>query len=377
MHDVIVVGVGTMGAAACAELARRGAKVLGVEQFDIPHALGAHHGRSRMFRLAYFEHPDYVPLLKRAFNLWKRLEKTSGVKVFHVTGGVYLGRPDGDTVGKSAASAERHGLDHALLDPAERLGRFPQFTLPDDYAALYEPTAGFVVPELAVGAMASEALRHGAELHGREAVLDWSSDASGVRVRTDRAEYRAEKLVFAAGAWSSRLVRNLGVPLIVTRQTLGWFAPRDPAPFRYGEFPVWAFDAPDGSLYYGFPILPDHPGFKIARHQPGPPTDPDTVIRTPLPGDESDLRAALVKHIPDADGPLLSLIVCFYTNSPDSHFIIDRHPMHERVTIACGFSGHGFKFAPVVGEILADLAMHGKTTLPAQFLGLPRFGPMR
>jgi sarcosine oxidase len=223
-------------------------------------------------------------------------------------------------------------------------------------------------------------MRQGAELHGHEAVKAWQPDGSGFRVEADRGRYFAERLVFCGGAWSEPLLRDANVPLRVTRQTMGWFWPRQPEMFAYSRFPCWALDLEERSrfrgVHYGFPMMPDNPGFKIALHWPGEECDPDRVDRTPRPGDEVDLREALGRHFPGVgeNAPLLSLRVCLYTNTSDSHFILDLHPRHERVSIACGFSGHGFKFASVVGEAMADLAMHGKTALPIGFLGLRRFG---
>ena len=371
--DAIVVGIGAMGSSACYHLARRGAAVLGLERFDIPHALGSSHGQSRMIRLAYYEHPDYVPLLRRAYELWHALETISGQKLLYLTGGLYIGEPEGELVGGSLRAAREHGLEHELLGPRELALRFPQLTIPDGCVGMLEPQAGFLLPERVVAAYAEAALRSGAELHGREAVVNWSSDAAGVTVVTTRGEYRAKHLVFCGGPWSGTLLRDLGVELTITRQVLAWVWPKEPDRFALGTLPVWAIDRGDGTLHYGFPMMQDVPGFKVAHHGRGPVTDPDKVIRDVLPGDEQTFRPILRQMIPAANGPLLSMRVCLYTNSPDSHFIIDRHPRHDRVTIACGFSGHGFKFASVVGEILADLALQGRTELPAQFLGLARF----
>ncbi|MDB5328883.1 MAG: N-methyl-L-tryptophan oxidase [Phycisphaerales bacterium] len=372
-YDVIVIGVGAMGASTCYELARRGVRVLGLEQFDIPHALGSSTGFSRMIRMAYYEHPDYVPLLKRAYELWDELEKASGQKLLHLTVGLYMGPPGGEVVSGSLASARRHGLPHETLDRAQLAERFRQFQLPDGWAALYEPRAGFLLPEKVIAAYADLALRAGAEIHGREPVLQWHADDKGVTVRTPRGEYAAAHLVFTGGAWSGSLLHDLGIPLQVTRQVMGWVWPNQPQQFALGHFPVWAINNPAGGLDYGFPMHPENPGLKIAHHAPGRPTDPDKVAREPLPGDEETFRPALRRYLPAGDGPLLSLRTCLYTNSPDHHFIIDHHPRHEHVTIACGFSGHGFKFASVMGEVLADLATKGKTELPVKFLGLRRF----
>jgi sarcosine oxidase len=386
IYDIIVVGVGSMGSAACYHLARRdpSLRVLGLEQFDVPHGQGSHHGFSRMIRLAYFEHPDYVALLKRAYENWDALEQESGAKLLHLTGGLYLGQPQSELVTGSIDAARKYDLPHEVLDRDELTRRFPQFQLPgagdEEVIAFFETKAGFLVPERVVSAQAELAMRHGVEIHGRERVIAWEAGPAGVTVRTDKDEYHAGHVVFCGGAWSDRLVRDLGVELTVTRQTLGWFWPRTPERFALGTFPCWALDmAPKANfrgVYYGFPMLGGdyaNPGVKIALHWPDQPTDPDTVKRDPQPGDEDDLRKAVRQYIPDADGPLLSLRVCLYTNSPDGHFIIDRHPRHERVTIACGFSGHGFKFTSVVGEVLADLATRGATQPPIGFLGLNRF----
>lgn len=362
-----------MGSSCCFQLARRGIRVLGLEQFDIPHALGSSHGASRMIRLAYYEHPDYVPLLRRAYELWDELQAICGQKLLYRTGGLYMGPPKGEIVGGSLRAAREHQLPHEVLDRDQIHGRFPQFQIPDQWVGLFEPEAGFLLPERVIAAYAQAALRAGAELQGREIVVDWNADLNGVLVRTNKGEYHAAHLIFCGGPWSGKLVRDLGVELTITRQVLGWVWPREPELFSLGRLPVWATDCGDGTVHYGFPMMDDVPGFKVAHHSPGPATDPDRVAREPQPGDEETFRPVLRTMIPSADGPLLSMKVCLYTNSPDSHFIIDCHPHHERVTVACGFSGHGFKFASVIGEILADLAMQGSTKLPAQFLGLSRF----
>ncbi len=371
--DVIVIGVGAMGAAACCHLARRTVRVLGIERFNIPHDRGSSHGFSRMIRTAYYEHLDYVPLVRRAWTLWEELEREANQKILHATGGVYIGPAGSAFVERSRASAERHGLPHQMLDATQLAAKCPQFFVPSDYVALHEEYAGLVLPERAICAHVDLAIRFGGEIHGNEQVLEWSEHASGVTVRTDRGTYHADELIVAGGAWSDRLVRDLGIDLVVTRQVLGWVQPLRSRMFELGSMPVWAIDHLDGTIHYGFPMLPDNPGLKVAHHGRGPRVDPETVVRDALPGDEADFRSVLARFIPEADGPLLSIRICLYTNSPDGHFIIGRLPNHARVTIACGFSGHGFKFATVVGEALADLATKGKSELPIQFLGIERF----
>jgi len=375
--DVIVIGVGAMGSAACFHLAQRGVHVLGLDQFSIPHSLGSSHGDSRMIRLCYYEHPDYVPLLLRAYQLWDDLEKRTQQKLLYKTGGIYMGPPECEFIAGTVRAAHEHRLPHERLDRARLRHRFPQFHVPDDYIGLYEPEAGFLTPERVVAAYAGLALQDGALLRANEPVVAWSANERGVIVRTTNQTYSADRVIFCGGAWSAPLLGDLNVPLTVTRQVLGWVWPKKPEAFALGALPVWAISNSDGTIHYGFPMLPaashGRPGFKIAHHFHGTPTTPDSINRIPQPSDEDDFRPVLERFIPDADGPLLSMAVCMYTNSPDSHFIIDAHPKYERAIIACGFSGHGFKFASVVGEILADLALNGRTDLPIEFLGLKRF----
>lgn len=372
--DVIVIGLGVMGSATCHHLAQRGARVLGLEQFEVPHARGSSHGSTRLYRQAYFEHPDYVPLLLRAFELWKELERQSGQELFPVAGGIYIGKADDPLVVGSLEAARRHGLAHEMLDRNEIARRFPQFRLPDGYVGFWEDNAGFLLADRIVIAQCRLAMERRAELHANEPVVQWSADETGVSVKTPKGTYSAGHLVFCGGPWTGKLLRDLDVELVVTRQVLGWFWPREPKRFEIGRFPCWAIGHADGTLHYGFPMFPGEPGLKAALHAPATVTDPDHVDRTPRPEDEAQIRAALERFLPEADGNLMGLRFCLYTNSPDGHFVLDRHPRHPRVSVACGFSGHGFKFGSVVGQVMADLALEGRTDLPARFLSLERFG---
>jgi sarcosine oxidase len=382
VYDVIVVGVGAMGASACWRLARRGARVLGLEQFAIGHSLGSSGGHTRMIRLAYYEHPDYVPLLRRAYALWDELEAVSGERVLFRTGGVYMGRDGGEVVGGALSAARLHGLAHERLSRGEILARWPGFGLPEEFAGVYEPEAGFVLSEKAVGVFARVAMEAGAVVRGHEAVVEIRDEGSGVRVVTTKGEYVGGRVVVCGGAWSSKLLAGSAplrvaakrVELVVTRQVLGWVWPANPERFRLGVFPVWGMEAPDGSLSYGFPMLSDYPGLKAARHGRGQVVDPDRVSREPTAADEAEVFGVVGRSLPGAVGPVVGMRICMYTNSPDGHFIVDRLPGRERVVVACGFSGHGFKFASVMGEVLADLALEGKSSLPVGFLGLGRFG---
>ena len=376
-YDVIVAGVGSMGASACYHLAKRGLKVLGLERFDIPHALGAAGGFSRMIRLAYFEHPGYVALLQRAYELWHQIEQESNQKLLHITGGLYAGRPDCDLVHGSLQAAAEHQLPHEQLDHQEMARRFPQFRFPDDYVGFFEPRAGLVLSDKTVATYALAALQHGAELHGREPILEWKASANGVAVKTAMKTYTADRLILCAGAWTSELLHQLDLQLTVTRQVLAWFWPRNPDRFQIGTFPVWAIDPGHKDefvgLYYGFPMMSENPGFKAALHFPAHATDPDQVDRTVSDDDIDPVAGAIRQYLPDGDGPLISARVCLYTNSTDGHFVIDKYPGKDNIILACGFSGHGFKFVSVIGEVLADLAQTGRTDHPIDFLALNRF----
>lgn len=373
-YDVIVIGIGAMGAATCSELARRGTHVLGLEQHGIPHSLGSSHGESRVIRICYYENPEYVPLLRRTYELFDQLEQDSGERLHVRTGALYMGDEECDLVRGALRTAHEHDLTHEMLSHQEVIKRYPQFRLPDNHVGVWEPQAGYLLPEASICAMTRVALEHGAQIHGHEPVIDWEEHGSHVTVRTERGSYEAGQVVFCAGAWTNRILGEIGVPLEVARHVLAWVWPGRPERFTADSFPVWGLDDPDGFFYYGFPLQPGRVGLKAARHYRGEPVSLDALDRMPRLKDEQEIRAALTRYLPDADGPVLSMSVCMYTNSPDGHFIIDRHPTCPRAVIATGFSGHGFKFAPVVGEILSDLVLEGSTSLPADFLKLSRFG---
>ena len=371
--DVIVVGLGAMGSSACCELARRGAKVLGLEQFNLLHSLGSSHGQSRMIRLAYYEHPEYVPLLRRAHELWREMELKHG-NIFLQSGVIYMGAPSSPLISGSERSARQYGIAHELLDREQLRARSPLFEVPKDYVGMFEPEAGILRPEFIIRHYLSAALAAGVEVHACEPVTSWQATDSSITVETTKAAYTAKHVIFCSGAWTGAIVADLGAKLKVTRQIMAWFWPQRPELFSAERTSSWAIDNGNGGLFYGFPMLPGYPGVKVAIHAQGAEVKPDQVTRSFLPGDDLEVRSAVRRYLPLAEGPLLASSVCLYTNSPDSHFIVDRHPRHERVTVACGFSGHGFKFASVMGEILADLALAGTSSLPIEFLSLKRFG---
>ncbi|MCK2238448.1 MULTISPECIES: N-methyl-L-tryptophan oxidase [unclassified Crossiella] len=366
MYDVIVIGLGGMGSAAAYHLAARGSRVLGLDRFGPAHSNGSSHGGSRIIRQSYFEDPAYVPLLLRSYELFDKLANDSGREVLTVTGGVMIGRPDCLTVAGSKLSAETWNLPHEMLDAREIRRRFPTLTPAADEVALYEEKAGFVRPEATVGAHLDLADQAGAELHYHEPVLDWTSTATGVRVRTAAGEYTAEKLVICPGAWAPQLLADLGIPFVIERQVQYWFAPTGGLdPFQPDVHPIYIWEAADGIQAYGFPASdgPDG-GAKVAFFRGGQTCTPDTIDRTVHPHEVEAMRGQMLPRIPSLPGEFLRAATCMYTNTADEHFVIATHPAHEQVTVACGFSGHGFKFVPVVGEILADLALTGTTAHP-------------
>jgi sarcosine oxidase len=371
-HDAIVIGLGAMGSATCAHLARRGHRVLGLDTFGRGHNHGSSHGTSRIIREAYLEAPEYVPLVQRAYVLWRELEAESERSLLTVTGGLCLGRPDGSFVSGVLRSAAEHQLPHESLSAAEVAARFPAFRIPEDYMAVYEPRAGFLQPEACIAAHLDSALRHGADLRHHEPVLRWALDGEGVRVETEQDVYRAERLVITAGPWASELLEDLALPLTVRRVVNVHFQPAEPERFSPERCPVHIWQLPEGE-FYGFPNL-EGQGIKFGRHDGNEPSTPRTIRRAVDEGEIAMLRGVLDRYMPAATGPVLRTLTCMYTMTPDQHFILDLHPGSPRVVFGCGFSGHGFKFAAVIGEILADLALTGRTAHDIGFLSARRFG---
>lgn len=373
--DVIIVGLGAMGSAAAYHLAVRGKKVLGIEQFTSPHDQGSSHGGSRIIRQAYWESPDYVPLVKRAYELWRKVERDSGTRLMHITGCLVVGVEQGELVTRTIGAANEHAIPIEVMQRNEIGGRFPQFVLQSGEVGVHEAGAGYLIPEECVRAHLELASRAGAELRFNEKVLSWSANEDYVEVRTSRGAYRAAHLVIAAGPWANEALGEV-FPLRVTRQVMAWIQPRGGVTeFLPGRFPIFvAEDIHGGAPTYGFPAI-DGPsgGVKAAIHGSDDVCTPESVDRSVHESDVRRLIEALKVRIPELDGELVRAKTCLYTMSPDEHFVIGPHPQVPSCTVACGFSGHGFKFASVVGEILADLSAGGSTKFPIGLFSPGRF----
>jgi sarcosine oxidase len=374
-YDVIVLGLGAMGSAAAQHLAARGARILGIDQFVPPHDKGSSHGGTRMIRQAYWESPDYIPLVLRAYELWVKLEGDADAKLLTITGGLILGSADGPLVCGGIEAAEAHGIPYSVLSRGEIRHRFPIITPLDSDVAVYEERAGYLFPEECIRAQLKLAAVNGAVLRFGEKVLSWSALADRVEVTTERARYEAGHLVITAGPWTNEALQHL-FPLRVTRQVMTWIQPAGGVePFLPDRFPVFLCESPDGGPPgYGFPAVDGASGgVKAAIHGSDVECTPETIDRVIHEVDGAEVIRELRPRFPSLDGEILKAQTCMYTMTPDEHFIIGQYPEQALVSIACGFSGHGFKFAPVVGEILADLATVGTTKHPISIFSPLRF----
>lgn len=366
-YDVIVLGVGGWGSASLYHLARRGLRVAGVEQFSVGHDRGSSHGDSRVIRMAYFMDPAYVPVLQRAYELWRELEEEAGESLMTLPGLLCLGEADGPFIRGLEACYATHDLPHERWSVGEARARFPQFHPPEDAVCYWDPLGGYLNADLCVHTHARLAQKHGATLLSGERVIDYRCEGDGVVVRTERKELHAGRLIIAAGAFVSRFAADLGGLVTPVRKALLWYRAHDPAAFAPGRFPVWIakFKALN---YYGFPSL-DGATVKAAEDTGGQALpSADDVPRELRLDDEQNLRPFLDGLFPGALGKRTAAKVCLYENSIDRNFILDCHPQHPQITFACGGSGHGFKFSSVIGEIAADLATTGRTaSLPKIF----------
>jgi len=371
-YDAIVLGAGGIGSAALYELARRGARSIGIDRFHPPHDRGSSHGQSRVIRQAYFEHPDYVPLLFEAYRMWRELEQTCGRSLFHEIGLIQLGPVDGVVVPGVLRSAGEHGLTVESMSAADVERRWPGLHAGDGLVGVYEPRAGYLLVEECVRAHLEAAQAKGAELLLDTEVLGWSANGHEVRVQTTRGDFQASRLIVTAGAWATKVLSDLSMKLSVRRKSLFWF---DSPSTKYdlaSGCPIYLYELSEG-VFYGFPKL-DARGIKAGEHTGGiVVSDPLSVDREIVASEQMAIEQFLKSHLPEVSSRVTDHTVCLYTMSPDEHFIVDRHLAHANVAFAAGLSGHGFKFGPVLGRVLVDLALDGGTSLPIDILSLARF----
>jgi sarcosine oxidase len=370
---IAVVGLGATGSAALCRLARRGIRVTGIEQFEIGHDRGSSHGPTRIFRLAHFENDSYVPLLRRAYALWRELEAAAKQEIVRLTGILEIGPTDGELVTGTLTAANRYGLPHEVLDANVLMRRYPSYTIPQKFVGVLQQDAGIIQARRAIEANVGIAKEAGALVRTGEKVLEIAPSSGGVRIKTALAEIAADGAVIAAGPWLNSLLPELGLPLRVTRQVVGWFEPTDPAQFSPGRFPVFLLESRYG-IHYGFP---NHgaKGVKVSRHHHlEEVVEPATCARAVSATDEALIRAPLAQYLPGANGRLLDAETCLYTMTPDDTFIIDCMPGYPHIVIASPCCGHGFKFSPMVGEIVADLVTQGTTAHDIAQFCLGRFG---
>ncbi len=371
-YDVIVVGLGAMGSATLYHLARRGYRVLGLDANPPRHKSGSSHGTSRIIREAYLEGSDYVPIVQRAYELWRELEAESEQELLKITGCLTIGEPQNTFVSGSLASCQRFNLPHEYLSADEVNRRFPGYNLTENLMAVLEPNGGLLFPEKCVTAHLEQALIHGAEIHHDEQVLKWTAPGENeVEVKTALDAYTAERLVITTGPWASELLAELGIPLKVWRIVNAHFEPDNQARFLPGVFPVYLMEVPEGE-YYGFPLLPGE-GLKLGRHDIGELCTPQTINRTVDPAEIQMLKNVVDKYMRGGAESFKWSLTCMYTLTPDRNFVLDRHPSQPNVVYGCGFSGHGFKFAAAIGEILAEMAVDGRTRHSIEFLSASRF----
>jgi sarcosine oxidase len=377
IFDAIVVGLGAMGSATAYQLAQRGKTVLGLEKFTPAHDQGSSHGSSRIIRQAYYEESSYVPLVLRAYELWERLQADTGADLLRITGGLLVGPSQSQLLTGGIRSAQEHGLEYEILDAAEMFHRFPQFVLDAGEAALYEPKAGYLRPEECILQNLAEASRCGAELRFEEPMVSWtaSNSGEGVIVKTAKQTFHARNLVLSMGAWAPQILGPLGFPIAAYRKVMFWFNPIGGLEnFLPERCPVYIWRPEGAAQFYGFPATDGSShGVKVAIHAGEEGCTPGSIDRNIRLDDELAIRSVIATRIPALNGRVIEARTCMYTMTPDENFIIEPHPEHPQVSIATGFSGHGFKFSSVVGEILADFATEGNTRHNVAFLSSRRF----
>ncbi len=378
-YDVAVIGLGAQGSAAAWRLALRGQRVIGFDRFRPPHTFGSTHGDSRGIREAYYEGPSYVPFVRRAYDLWDELSAEIDKPLFTQTGALSLGTEGASLVEGVLASAREHDIAVDEMDASDLRRRYPSIAATDDLVGVLEQRGGMIDIDTALNGQLDLAAQHGAELHFDEPVerwlpIDMDDLESPVRIQTAQGEYEADRMVVTAGAWNAGLLGKLDMPLRVTRQVMFWFEPRaNPEAFELGALPFWMWERGPQDFAYGFPNVGK--GFKLGHHQPLDEVDPSTYDRTVNAADEANVRDWLERTFPDVGGPMLRAETCLYTNTPDAHFIIDIHPKRPNIVLSSSCSGHGFKFAPAIGEALADLSIDRESSHDLSLFRIDRFVP--
>ena len=370
-YDAIVLGLGAMGSAALWNLAERGVRVCGIDQHTVPHDFGSSHGTVRVIRKAYFEHPDYIPLLDRAYELWEELDGRAQQRLFVKNGVIVTGSPESETIQGLERCYREHDLPHEKLESDAARQRFAPFHVPDGHTLFYDPLGGRLYAEESLRELLRRAEAAGAELRLEETALDWTAGASGVTVTTSKGRYAADRLVLTTGPWAGEFLSRQGIALTITRKMQVWYGAKGLEGELDETFPCFAIEM-DYGIFYGFPPL-GRDGMKVGEHSGGETVArPEDARRGITPEDERPLLRFLGEVLPALKPEVKRSSVCLYTNTEDGNFIIDHHPDHGNVVFAAGFSGHGFKFAPVIGEILADLALNGATDQPIGFLRMER-----
>lgn len=370
--DVLVVGLGGVGSAACYALAKQGYRVVGIDQFDPPHSMGSSHGDTRIIRKSYFEHPNYVPLLIRAYELWRTLETEVSKQLYFPTGLLEIGPPNGAVLSGVARSAAEYSLPIEVMSMHRAVTRYPGIGGADDWQAILEEDAGYLLVEECVAAHLDEARKLGAQIRIHERMLRWHANSHGVEVQTERETLHADKLILCAGPWASQVLSSYRVPLKVLRKHLYWYACKDECYSQNRGFPCFFYDTPSG-YYYGFP---DHKaqGLKVARHSGGQiVSDSVTGQHNPDPEDRNLVEVFLANYLPETTLQLRRWSGCYYTMTPDEHFIVDRLPDAPNVVVVAGLSGHGFKFTSVLGQIASELAVKNTSEFDIDFLSMRRF----
>ncbi len=374
-YDAIVLGLGGIGSSTLYHFAASGANVLGIEQFQLVHDQGSSHGETRAIRKAYFEHPSYVPLIQRGYENWRKLEERTGKTLLFEQGLMEVGPQGGPLISGLESACQRHALSLEEISAAKFHERFPGFVLPEDCKCLYEPDGGYLLVEDCVAAYCGAAEGIGAHIAAETKVLSWTTQDGRVQVQTDKGEFCGERLVIAAGAWASRLLNDVDVKMQVKRKHLHWYSvPPDTYVAKDGS-PVFFYETPNG-YYYGFPSLTEETWgmIKVAEHSHGEDIEsPDRFSRSVDSAEQARVEKFLEEYLGLEQVEALKHQVCMYTMSPDEHFIVDQHPEFPQVHFAAGLSGHGFKFASVLGEVLADLSLHGRTKQDVAFLTVNRF----